>query len=262
MKSIKGFNSYLLLKVVQQINFWGMLPSLVILFYNFSWIYFCLMVLSVLCISKIGHSIGQHRYFCHKSFKVSVFKEKFIALMATLSTTSSIIHYSSVHRYHHAHSDKEDDLHDPTKLGIVKTFFLFMSPNSLKKIPPGSIKDLLRNNTIMFFHNWYWPVIISYILFLSFIDPLLILFCYVVPAGYSKFISGVQLTFVHIHGYRNFNTADRSTNHLFWNWVTLGEGLHNNHHAQPNKYRFDFTKKPGEFDFAGFLIEKFLITKH
>lgn len=259
-KKIKGFHNYTLLKVCQQINFWGMFLGIILLITTGTWYHFLLCLISVLCISKIGHSIGQHRFFCHKSFKTGSLREKFITLMATLSTTSSIVHYASVHRYHHANSDKETDLHDPRRLGFIKTFFLFMPADSLDRIPPSIIKDLLRNKFVMFCHNWYWPIILTYIAILGIINPILIVYCYIIPAGYSKFISGVQLTFVHGSGYRNFETTDNSTNSIFWNWMTLGEGLHNNHHARPGEYRFDFTKKSGEFDFAGFLIEKLLKT--
>jgi len=261
LKNIKNFHSYYLLKTVQQINFWGLFVGLALLFSFGEWYHYALTILAILCISKVGHSIGQHRFFCHKSFDTGSLREKFITIMATLSTTSSIIHYASVHRYHHANSDKETDLHDPRRLGFLKTFFLFMPHDSLDRINPRIIKDLLKNKFIVFCHEWYWPIIVSYIALLLLIDPILVVYCYIIPAGYSKFISGVQLTFVHYFGYRNFETSDKSTNNLFWNWVTLGEGLHNNHHARPGEYRFDFTKKFGEFDFAGFIIEKLLIVK-
>lgn len=258
---MKAFHNYLLLKVAQQVNLWGSLVAIVALLWLGSWGYTLAALIAVLFISKIGHSIGQHRFFCHKSFKTGSGRHWLIGLCATLSTTGSSIHYASIHRYHHAHSDKETDLHDPRRLGFLRTFFLMLDPKELERIPRGIIKDLLRDKVAIFFHNWYWPVIVSYVVALAIIDPWLVLFCYVLPAGYSKFISGVQLTFVHGSGYRNFETTDNSTNSLFWNWVTLGEGLHNNHHARPGEYRFDFTQKPGEFDFAGWLIEKTLSTR-
>jgi stearoyl-CoA desaturase (delta-9 desaturase) len=253
---LKAFHSFTLLKSVQQVNFWGTLPSLVVLACVGSAWHWLAALVAVFCISKVGHSIGQHRYYSHKAFKTGPLRSWFIGLCSTLSTTGSAIHYSSVHRHHHLTSDTEDDLHDPKRLGFFRTFFLFMPPGSLEKIRKGIIKDLLRDRWAVWFHNWYWPVIAAYVLTLALVDPLLVLFCYVIPGGYSRFISGVQLTFVHGHGYRNFETSDNSTNSLFWNWVTLGEGLHNNHHARPGEARFDFTKKPREFDFAGFVIDK------
>lgn len=258
---MKAFNNYTLLKIVQQLNFWGFFVGLGALVYLQSLTYTVCAIVAVLLISKVGHSIGQHRYFCHKSFKTGNLRHWLISLCATLSTTSSIVHYASVHRFHHANSDKPTDLHDPRALGFWKTWFLFMPPSELARIPRTIIKDLLRDKAVMFFHDWYWPTIGVYVLLLALINPWLVLFCYMLPAGYSKFISGVQLTFVHMHGYRNFETTDNSRNSLFWNWVTLGEGLHNNHHARPGEFRFDFTKKRGEFDFAGWMIEKTLSTK-
>lgn len=181
--------------------------------------------------------------------------------MATLSTTSSIIYYSSIHRYHHVNSDKENDIHDPRKLGFIKTFFLFIDPSSLEKIPKGIIKDLVKNKIVMFCHNWYWPIILVYVILLALINPMLVLYCYCIPSGYSQIMAGLQLTYGHGKGYQNFNTGDNSSNNILLNWLTLGEGLHNNHHARQNEYRFDFTKKKYEIDLTGILIEKLLRIK-
>jgi stearoyl-CoA desaturase (delta-9 desaturase) len=252
---IKGWHNHSLARAMQYINLLGFFVGIILLCLNFSWLYFTAMIIAIVCISKIGHSIGQHRYFCHLAFKVNPVMDWFIALCVTLSTTHSIIYYAAVHRYHHLHSDKDEDLHSPKHLGFWRTFFLKMDSDKLKKIPNRIIKDLLSRESVMFFHNWYWPTIALYILLLGLIDPWLILYCYVVPSGYSKFISGIQLSAVHMWGYRNFETSDNSTNSIFWNWVTLGEGLHNNHHARPGEYDFSFTKKPGEWDFAGWLIK-------
>lgn len=252
--NIKNFHNYKLLKVVQQLNLWAFILGIPVLVFYATPIEILLCVISILCISKVGNSIGQHRYFTHRSFKTGKFREIFITLMATLSTTASVIHYVSVHRYHHLTSDTEKDPHSPKRLGFFRTFFLFMTQESIDRIPQRLVKDLLRNEFVVFCHNWYWPIILTYILILAIINPILILYCYMIPAGYSKFISGIQLTLSHMYGYRNFETSDDSTNSRFLDIITLGEGLHNNHHARPGEYSFDFTKKPGEFDITGFMI--------
>jgi fatty-acid desaturase len=36
----------------------------------------------------------------------------------------------------------------------------------------------------------------------------------------------------------------------------MGEGLHNNHHAKPNEY--NQAMAPGEFDIAGWIVEKYV----
>ena len=134
-----------------------------------------------------------------------------------------------------------------------------MDQSNLARIPKTNIKDLLQKPAVMFFHNWYWPVIVSYLILLVIVDPLLVLFCYVLPSGYTRFITGTQISLGHGKGYRNFDTNDSSINNRFWNCISMGEGLHNNHHARPNHYDFAFTKQPGEWDIAKFIVEKFFL---
>ena len=81
-----------------------------------------------------------------------------------------------------------------------------------------------------------------------------------IPAGFSWWSSAVLSLPLHLpsQGYRNFNTDDETVNSHFWNWLTLGEGLHNNHHAKPGEYNFAFTKRPREWDISAVIIDKFL----
>ena len=44
-------------------------------------------------------------------------------------------------------------------------------------------------------------------------------------------------SFCHTYGYRSFETADRSTNNIFWGILALGEGWHNNHHKYQRSAR-------------------------
>jgi stearoyl-CoA desaturase (delta-9 desaturase) len=96
--------------------------------------------------------------------------------------------------------------------------------------------------------------------FISWKIPVFIIWA---PLGWYIFGSGVFVTTLsHIKtkiSYRNFETTDNSQNNKWIHWYTLGEGLHNNHHAFPNKY--DQAMSPGEFDFSGWLVKKFFINK-
>lgn len=254
-------NNTLILRILQQINTWSLLPIIIFLFYLNKWYYYIAAIIAVLLISKLGASIGQHRYFTHKSFKVSEFKEKIIAFFATLSTTGSSLQYVTVHRYHHTNSDNGKDLHSPHEIGYWNSFWHWYKENPTEKVPLSTIKDLLKKPHLIFFHKYYFAVIAAYILFLSVIDPLLILFCYVLPAGFSWWSSAVLSLPLHLpsQGYRNFNTNDTTVNSHFWNILTLGEGLHNNHHARPGEYDFAFTKQRGEWDLSAIIVRKFLL---
>jgi stearoyl-CoA desaturase (delta-9 desaturase) len=60
----------------------------------------------------------------------------------------------------------------------------------------------------------------------------------------------------HSWGYRNFDTTDESKNSKLVQYWTLGEGLHNNHHAHAQLY--NFAVKKGESDISAWFIDKFL----
>jgi len=66
------------------------------------------------------------------------------------------------------------------------------------------------------------------------------------------FAAGVINGLGHYHGYRNFETADASTNITPWGVLIGGEELHNNHHAFASSARF--SSKPWEFDIGWLYI--------
>jgi stearoyl-CoA desaturase (delta-9 desaturase) len=253
-------NNIIILRTLQQINTWAVLPGLIYLTYLASIEYYLSLVFAVLLISKVGASIGQHRYFTHRSFKMQPWKEKIVAVLAALSTTGTTLQYVSVHRYHHLNSDRGKDLHSPHEIGYWRSFWHWYKDDPTKVVPLGMIKDLLKNPFLIKLHKYYLLVILSYVLILAAIDINLVLFCYMIPAGFSWWSSAVLSLPLHLpsQGYRNFNTDDETVNSHFWNWLTLGEGLHNNHHAKPGEYNFAFTKQPKEWDISAVIIDKFL----
>jgi stearoyl-CoA desaturase (delta-9 desaturase) len=253
-------NNTILLRGLQQVNTWGIIPGLVYLIYLNDWKYYLSLLFSIILISKIGASIGQHRYFSHKSFKMSERKEKWVAVLAVLSTTGTTLQYSTVHRYHHANSDNGKDLHSPEEIGHWRSFWHWYKVDPTEIVGISIIKDLIRKPWLVFLHKFYFSIIFGYIFCLYFIDPNLIIFCYIIPAGFSWWSSAVLSLPLHLtkQGYRNFETDDSTVNSLKWNWLTLGEGLHNNHHARPGEYNFAFTRKPREWDLSSKIIDVFL----
>lgn len=253
-------NNIIVLRTLQQINTLAVLPGLIYLTYLASLEYYLSLVVAVLLISKVGASIGQHRYFTHRSFKMPVWKEKIVAVLATLSTTGSTLQYVTVHRYHHLNSDRGKDLHSPHEIGYWRSFWHWYKDDPTKVVPLSTIKDLLKNSFLIKLHKYYLLIILLYVLILAAIDIKLVLFCYMIPAGFSWWSSAVLSLPLHLpsQGYRNFNTDDETVNSHFWNWLTLGEGLHNNHHARPGEYNFAFTEKAWEWDMSAVIINKFL----
>ena len=63
-----------------------------------------------------------------------------------------------------------------------------------------------------------------------------------IPVGFARLSGGIQSAFTHgLMGYRNFDIKDKSTNHTLCNYITFGEGLHNNHHKYPGKVQLCFS---------------------
>jgi len=250
-------------RIIQHIGVYSILPILGYLVYLNDLFYYTLAFFSIILISKVGGSIGNHRYFSHKSFKMEQWKENIVAFLAVLSTSGTTLQYATVHRYHHANSDNGKDLHSPYEIGFYKSFFHWYKQDPTTVAGIGYIKDLLRKPLLIKLHQYYFLVIIIYVLTITLIDINLFLFCYLLPVGYTWFNGGVLSLPLHLKGagYRNFETLDFTNNSKLWNWLTLGEGLHNNHHARPNEYNFAFTKNPGEWDFSAWIVDNFLKIK-
>lgn len=258
---IRGWYNHRLLKCVQLITLVGTPLGLVYILTYQSWLHIIITILTIIVIAKIGHSAGQHRYFCHRSFTTGKKREWLLGLLSTLCTTYSAPYYAAVHRYHHKVSDTEQDPHSPRKQGLFKSFLGFVDKDNVAAISGSTIRDLITNKPAMFFHNWYWPTLLSYWLLLLLIDPILIVSAYIIPVGYTQFVNGTQTFFGHKWGYTNYDLSDDSRNNIWWNILTLGEGLHNNHHKRPGEWNFAWDNRHGEWDFTAWLIKVFLIKR-
>jgi stearoyl-CoA desaturase (delta-9 desaturase) len=62
---------------------------------------------------------GYHRYFAHHSYKTSRVFQFLMALVATAAGQRGPLTWTTSHRAHHVHSDREGDPHSPQ----VSSFF-------------------------------------------------------------------------------------------------------------------------------------------
>jgi stearoyl-CoA desaturase (delta-9 desaturase) len=216
-------------------------------------------LIGVFFITALGSSAGLHRYFGHKSFQTGKLRHWFLALVTTLSTQGSIALWVVYHRAHHVYSDTEDDPISPSFVGFWKAFFAIQDVDDYKGIEPKRIIRELKDPAVRFFHDWYWPTILAYIIVLGLIDPTFIINMYLLPVFMVRFTFGLQNTFGHgfpkLDSYKNHVTKDNSVNSPLVNLLTfcLGETLHNNHHANPGKY--NYKEKWYEFDLTGWVIK-------
>jgi sn-2 palmitoyl-lipid 9-desaturase len=197
----------------------------------------------------LGVCLGYHRLLTHGSFKTFPFTRRLLALLGTLSGEGPPITWTSVHRMHHRHSDKEGDPHSPQDGGWwAHMLWLFPRPRdpAWRQMRDRYAKDLLQDpfmrmldTTFIFWHfvlggiliavGWYFWDLYTGLSFLAWGTFLRLV--------YVMHVTWCVNSASHIWGYRNYETNDNSRN-LWWvGLLAYGEGWHNNHHAFPGRAR-------------------------
>ena len=224
---------HLLLLAVVPMYFFFSLPSAL------------LIGLSVITLFLTGLSItaGYHRLFSHQTYKTNRFVEAVMLFFGSMSTQSSALEWSYLHRLHHAHIDEEEDPYTVSR-GFWHAHFFWM----LRKRPPMNSKkvcaDLHKNPLIMFQHKHYaLCMILSNLIYTLFIG-------WVVGDYFGAFVFswGVRLFFLHhftwfinsaahYWGHQNYSTEHSAVDNYILCFLTFGEGYHNYHHTFANDYR-------------------------
>ncbi len=205
----------------------------------------------------IGITAGFHRYFSHKSFKVSKWKERFLMLAGTLAAQGPLIYWVALHRgYHHRHADGPSDPHSPIH-GFWHSFVLWMYRLSPTAISMKTSVDLLRNKDAMFFSKHYKEIILAFWVLSALISIDFFLYGVMLPTFITIVTYNITNSLNHIEklGYRNYTTRDHSVNAPWLFPFVLGECWHNNHHGRAGDYNFGH--KWWELDPAAWFIKIF-----
>ena len=200
-----------------------------------------------------------HRYAAHAMFKMSPFWEKVFYVCTFIAQGSSFLSpyaYGVMHRLHHIHADTEEDPHSPK---YDKNLFLMMwrtknrynnilrrketvDPKLTAGVPHWPLMEKIGDNWMS---RVAWGVLYS--LFYIKFAPHWAFFLLLPIHYFMGPVHGAIINwFAHKYGYRNYKVTDTSKNFFPWDIVMMGEGLHNNHHA--NGGRPNFAVKWWEFD--------------
>ena len=244
---------------IRSIQFINLLLSVFAIYYALTNGPLYLLVLSYLMFvifCPIGISVGLHRLLSHRSFTTTPFIEKILSITSVYATVGSPIAWVAIHRSHHGFSDQANDPHSSYRdgklsfKGIVSVWTGYGSPKV--KIPISYVKDLSRNRFQRWIHDNYFKLLLIPVTILFFIDPIMGLFLYSLPATIALNTTSMVNVLGHSHGYRNYDTKDFSTNSWIANLISLGEGWHNNHHGAAGSYTTQ--KNPKEWDLIGWFI--------
>lgn len=221
----------------------------------FSWPGVASLVIGVHVFGQ-GINLCYHRQLTHRSFRTPVWLERFFAMVAMCCLEGPPGRWVATHRYHHNHSDEQEDPHSPLVdfiWGHVGWLVLRNRDTQNANMFQKFARDILADDFYRRHERGFGWVIY----FVAYAAALCLLgvgigwawdghFAAGVRLGASLVVWGVALRTVvvwhftwsvnsltHLFGYRNYETGENSRNNWLVAILTVGEGWHNNHHADP-----------------------------
>ena len=201
---------------------------------------------------KTGGEVALHRYLAHNSFETGTSRRKLLIFLSVFNCFGSPILWCGIHRKHHHMSDKDGDPHG-AQAGW-RIWSTFWEPFEVER---RYVSDLAKDNTIKLIHKNYLKILLSIYIMLAIFDWRVAIFLISIPAVITFHSAGAVNVVCHKWGYRLFDTSDKSTNNLWVNFITLGSGLHNTHHAKPSSW--SNKELWYELDFPGWIIKTFFL---
>ena len=236
----------------------------------FSWTGLIIMLLGVHVFGQ-AINICYHRLLAHRSATVPKWLEYTFVVMALCCLQDAPGKWVATHRYHHNHSDEQDDPHSPLVTFLWAHIGWLMVHNSgtsnigtYRKFAP----DILQDRFYLYLEKsrvWAWIYLGHALLFFlaGFAigwatggEPLaglqfglsLLVWGVIVRTVVVWHITWSVNSLTHLFGYSTYETGDHSRNNWLVALLTVGEGWHNNHHYDPasacNQHRwweFDIT---------------------
>ncbi len=230
------------------------LALLALLPWLFSWTGLIVMVAGVFF---FGQSINlcYHRVLTHRSCVLPKWLEHFYVVLALCCLQDTPAKWIAVHRYHHQHSDHQEDPHSP----LVTFLWAHVGWLCVKNESTHSLATLRKYAPDVLKDPFYMKLEKSYTWLLYFAAHAL-LFAGVgfaigaLAAGpmeglrmsasllvwgvFARVVAVWHITWsvnsvTHAFGYKNHETDDESRNNWLVALLAVGEGWHNNHHADP-----------------------------
>jgi stearoyl-CoA desaturase (delta-9 desaturase) len=211
---------------------------------------FLVCQLATLATTVYLHRTLSHRAITMRPWLVAVFRP-----ILWITTGIRPREWVAVHRKHHAYTDVDGDPHSPKLLGWPAVQFGNIGLYRTVANDPQQVRRYARDlpqdrwDRVLFDRAWLGLAIGITFLVVVF-GPLVGLLAAAIHAGMYLGLNAAVNAITHTFGKQPYdNTA---TNLQSLALLTLGEGLHNNHHAAPTSAKFSLKK--GEIDLAWPLI--------
>ncbi len=222
------------------------------------WWGYLLVALGFTHVTIAAVTIYLHRNQAHRALDLHPVVALFFRTWLWLSTGMTTKNWTAVHRKHHAFVETAQDPHSPQIYGINKVLLqgaelyrqAAADAETRAKYGHGTPDDWLEQAVFRHDRIGVGAMLTANLLMFG---PLGLTIWAVQMAWIPIFAAGIVNGTGHWRGYRNFETADTSTNITPWGILIGGEELHNNHHAFASSARF--AMKPWEFDLGWCYIQ-------
>lgn len=195
-------------------------------------------------------SVLYHRGLTHRAVLFPGWVRKFIVLSGPWITGLDPKTWCCLHRLHHLHSDKLDDPHSPTNVGVAGVFMA--QKNAYSDVTWGLIRNEPKYTSIVedldFPLHWlslnerfWYPYAVHAVIAIGIglvFGGWLIAACYFFGMMSHPIQGWMVNSLGHRYGYRNFALDDNSRNNIWVSLLVMGEGYQNNHHRHPQSPQF------------------------
>ena len=189
-------------------------------------------------IRMFGVTAGYHRYFGHRSYKLGRVAQFAMAFLAQSSAQKGVLWWAAHHRLHHRESDRELDVHSPSRRGFWWAHVGWVLSNDYDHYDPRSVAEFLKFPEIGWLDRNHWVPTVAFGASVAWFGGWpAFLWGYVVSTVVLYHCTFAINSLAHLWGIRRFDTPDESRNNWWLALITLGEGWHNNHHHSPGSCR-------------------------
>ena len=177
-----------------------------------------------------------HRCFAHRSFRTSPVVEAIFAGIGSIAGQNGPLWWATTHRRHHRFADGDGDYHSPTR-GLFHSHMGWLWKTGLDEADLRRHPDLARPHLIWVENHKLW-LGVAYLAALWLWGGLDGIGSYwVLPVVACWHTTAATNSLAHTFGTRPYACAPRAScraaNNALVAWLNLGEGWHNNHHANP-----------------------------
>jgi stearoyl-CoA desaturase (Delta-9 desaturase) len=232
------------------------------------------VMLSFYVFTVTGITVGFHRLFTHKAFRVVRPLRWLLAVAGSMAVEGTVISWVAAHRRHHAYADQPGDPHSPhlaeangikgTLLGLwhAHAGWLFdPEKTDHDRWAPDLVKDPViarvdKQFPLLVILSFTLPAVIGALVGGSFHS----MWTMFVWAGLVRVFLIHHMTWsinsiCHFYGRRPYETKEQSRNVWSLSLISFGESWHNNHHRFPSSAFLGL--EWWQVDFGGYVIRGF-----